>query len=269
MVAITDILVLSYHAVSRDWPAALSVLPERFEAQVGLLAARGYRGATLYDAVHNPAAGRTVAVTFDDGYHSVLDLAFPILERVGFPATVFVPTNFPDHDGPMTWPGIDHWLGGPHEDELRCLSWPQLRSLAEAGWEIGAHSRSHPYLTRLTDGELEHELRGSREVCESRLDRPCRSLAYPYGDFDERVLAAVRDAGFQTAVTVPDDLTAIDPLTWPRVGVYHHDGQVSYRVKVSRAVRRFRTTGIEEAVLPMLRHVLSARRSLSRHTRRR
>ncbi|MDQ6805764.1 MAG: polysaccharide deacetylase family protein [Actinomycetota bacterium] len=265
----TDILVLSYHAVSRDWPAALSILPERFEAQVRLLAARGYHGATLHDAVHNPPANRTVAVTFDDAYHSVLDLAFPILDRVGFLGTVFVPTDFPDHDGPMSWPGIDHWLSGPHEDELRCLTWPQLGSLADAGWEIGSHSRSHPYLTQLADGKLGQELRGSRERCEQELKRPCRSLAYPYGDRNERVVAAARDAGFETACTVPDRLTALDPLTWPRVGIYHHDGQVSYRVKVSPYARRFRTTGIEEAVLPILRRALSARRALSNHARRR
>lgn len=263
----TDILVLSYHAVSRDWPAALAVLPERLEAQMKLLAARGYRGATLHDAVHDPPASRTVAVTFDDAYRSVLDEAFPILERAGFPGTVFVPTDFPETEAPMSWPGIEHWLDGPHGDELRCLSWSQLRSLADAGWEIGAHGRSHPYLTQLSDDELEHELRGSRQRCEQALERTCRSLAYPYGDHDARVVEAARKAGFTTACIVPDDLTAVDPLTWPRVGIYRTDGQISFRVKVSRPIRRARTTGTAEFLLPVVRQALSATHLISDRTR--
>jgi glycosyltransferase involved in cell wall biosynthesis/peptidoglycan/xylan/chitin deacetylase (PgdA/CDA1 family) len=266
--AMTDILVLSYHAVSRDWPAAMAVVPERLEAQMRLLVSRGYRGATLHDAVHDPPGPRTVAVTFDDAYRSVLEEAFPILERAGFPATVFVPTDFPDAEAPMSWPGIQHWHDSPHVDELRCLSWPQLRSLADAGWEIGSHARSHPYLTKLADDELAHELRESRERCERALERPCRSLAYPYGDHNERVVAAARQAGFTTACTVPDALTAIDPLTWPRVGIYRTDGMVSFRVKVSRPVRRARTTRAADFLLPVVRRVLSATHGLSERTRR-
>ena len=51
----------------------------------------------------------------------------------------------------MAWPGIDQWLGGPHEAELMPMSWDELRRLAEAGWEIGSHSRTHPMLTQLDD----------------------------------------------------------------------------------------------------------------------
>ena len=90
----SDVLVLCYHAVSAEWPAGLSVTPERLEAHLAGLLARGYRGATFRDAVLNPPATRTVAVTFDDAYRSVLDLAAPLLRRLGIPGTVFVPTAF-------------------------------------------------------------------------------------------------------------------------------------------------------------------------------
>jgi peptidoglycan/xylan/chitin deacetylase (PgdA/CDA1 family) len=266
---VIDVLVLSYHAVSRNWPAALSVLPDRFEAQMRLLAARGYRGATLHDAVHDPPSPLTVAVTFDDAYRSVFDEALPILNRVGFPATVFVPTDFPDSQSVMSWPGIDRWLGGPHADELRCLSWDQLQALADVGWEIGSHTCSHPHLTELGDEDLARELSGSRERCEENLHLPCRSLAYPYGDFDGRVVSAARDAGFTAACIVTDGLAPAGPLVWPRVGIYHDDGAASYRVKVSRAVRHLRMTRIGESVVPLLRSARAARRSVSEHMRRR
>ncbi len=82
-----------YHALSDSWRADLSVCPAAFERQLGLLVARGYRGA-FSDAVSSPAHHRTLVVTFDDGFRSVLELAFAILERLGLPATVFAVTDF-------------------------------------------------------------------------------------------------------------------------------------------------------------------------------
>src|SRR5256885_10994213 len=139
-----DVLVLTYHAVSERWPAELSVIPDRLEWQLRTLLDRGYRGATFTEAVSAPPAPRTVAVTFDDAYRSVLKLAFPILCRLGLVGTVFAPTDFIGREGPMAWPGIDRWLGGPHEPELVPLSWTELGVLVETGWEIGSPTRTHP-----------------------------------------------------------------------------------------------------------------------------
>jgi peptidoglycan/xylan/chitin deacetylase (PgdA/CDA1 family) len=237
----SDVLVLCYHAVSERWPAELSVTPERLEEQLRLLVGRGYTGASFHEAVAAPPAPRTLAVTFDDAYRSVLELAFPILSPLGIPGTVFVATDFAGKD-PMAWPGIDRWLGGPHEHELAGMSWSDLSLLAEAGWEIGSHTRSHPHLTRLDDASLEAELRGSRETCAERLGRPCRSLAYPYGDVDERVVRAAREAGYESAGTLPKRFIRPCPLQWPRVGVYHGDDARRFRIKVSRGVRFLRRT---------------------------
>jgi peptidoglycan/xylan/chitin deacetylase (PgdA/CDA1 family) len=236
---VADVLVLCYHAVSERWPADLSVTPQRFEEQLALLVRRGYRGATFQQAVVSPPARRTLAVTFDDAYRSVLELAFPILARLGLPGSVFVPTDFAGR-APMAWPGIDRWLGGPHEQELAGMSWEDLGELATAGWEIGSHTRSHPHLTLLDDASLADELRVSRETCEERLGRPCRSLAYPYGDVDERVVEAARAAGYETGATLPRRLTAAGPLEWPRVGIYHGDDLRRFRAKVSPQVRLLR-----------------------------
>lgn len=250
----SDLLVLAYHAASARWPAKHAVRPERFEKQLRLLAQRGFQGATCHDAVHARPFARTVAVTFDDAYRSVLDTAFPILQRVGFPATVFVPTRFPDQpEAPMSWPGIDRWLGGPYESELQPLDWSQLRTLAAAGWEIGSHTCSHPHLTQLSDAGLENELHQSRIRCEQELGRTCTSLAYPYGDHDPRVVEAARRAGYLTACTVPDRLVTADYLTWPRVGLWVDDGPLSFRLKVSPAMRRLRSTPAADTLLPVLR----------------
>jgi peptidoglycan/xylan/chitin deacetylase (PgdA/CDA1 family) len=239
----SDLLVLCYHALSADWAADLSTTPERFEEQLEWLLRRGYRGSTLTAALTAPPERRTVAVTFDDAYRSVAELALPIMERLGLPGSIYVPTRYPGSPGPMSWDGIDRWLGGAHEHELRCLDWAELRGLADAGWEVGSHTRTHPRLTRLGDAELDAELEGSRAECEQRMGRPCVSIAYPYGDVDERVAAAARRAGYRVGASLPKGrFSSRDTLDWPRVGVYHRDDLRRFRLKTSRALRALRSS---------------------------
>jgi peptidoglycan/xylan/chitin deacetylase (PgdA/CDA1 family) len=238
---LADVLVLCYHAVSRSWPAALSVTPDVLEAQLHRLVSRGYRGATFADALTAPPGTRVISVTFDDAYRSVAELAFPVLERLGVPGTVFVPTGFAGASEPMSWPGIDDWLGGPHEGELVPMSWEQLRRLQAAGWEIGSHTVSHPRLTRVDDEQLAAELRDSRLACEARTGERCTSIAYPYGDVDARVTAAARDAGYAFGAALPASFHRPRPLEWPRIGVYRADPGWRFALKVSRSVRVLRS----------------------------
>lgn len=238
-----DTIILCYHAVSPDWPAPLSVTPRQLEDQLALLVGRGFTGATFDDLVHDSrAAGRRLVVTFDDAYRSVLTRAYPILERLGLPATVFAPTGWVGTERPMRWPGIDHWLAGPHESELVPLSWEELDRLAEAGWGIGSHTHSHQKLTSLGDSALERELHDSRLICEHRLGRPCHSVAYPYGDTDDRVLNAARAAGYRGGVGLGHSLRHEDSLEWPRVGVYHGDDSRRFWLKVWRPLRWLRAS---------------------------
>ncbi|MGH2928033.1 MAG: polysaccharide deacetylase family protein, partial [Solirubrobacteraceae bacterium] len=176
-----DRLVLCYHGVSREWPAVMAIHPERLERQVGMLLERGYVPATFTQAVLDPPAPRTLAVTFDDACRSVLEHGGPILRRLGVPATLFVPTAYIGAAEPMAWPGVAHWLDTPHRDELLPLDWSEITSLQAAGWEIGSHTRTHPRLTGLDDARLAEELAGSRAEIEARLGRACGSLAYPFG----------------------------------------------------------------------------------------
>lgn len=235
-----DVLVLCYHAVSEEWTAVLSIKPDLFERQLELILARGYKGATFHEALTAPPAPKTVAVTFDDGFRSVSELAFPIMSRLGLPGTMFVPTALIDSERPMAWPGVDEWLGGPFEHELLGMSWDQVGQLSAAGWEIGSHSCTHPHLPALEQDELERELSRSREDCERMLGIPCRSLAYPYGDVDDRVLAAAGQAGYAVAAGLPGQFEPLRRLDWPREGIYVYDEMPKFRRKVSPWLRRAR-----------------------------
>ena len=238
-----DSLVLCYHAVSETWPADLAVRPSRLQSQLSALIARGYRGVTFREAVEAPAGSKRLAVTFDDAYRSVIELALPVLSRLGIPGTLFVPTAYIGTEEPMEWPGIEHWRGGPHEAELIPMSWEEITVLAAGGWEIGSHTRTHPRLTELESDELLRELTDSRRECEERLSLPCVSLAYPYGAEDRRGVEAARQAGYEAAGALPEDEHAPEPLRWPRVGIYRDDDELRFRVKTSPLMRRLRSGG--------------------------
>ena len=253
-----ELLVLCYHAVSERFPASLAVSPDALRDQLGILVRRGYRGATFSDSIGEPREGRTLAVTFDDAYRSVFRLALPILAEYGLPGTVFAPTAYIGAERPMRWPGIDRWHGTPHEADLIPCSWGELQQLVEAGWEVGSHTRTHPRLPDLTDGELMSELSQSRRECEQRLGVPCHSIAYPYGAVDARVAEAVADAGYSFAAELPGSFrTPSAPLRWPRVGVYHRDSQWRFLLKTARSTRALRGT----AAWSILDRIRRARRT--------
>jgi peptidoglycan/xylan/chitin deacetylase (PgdA/CDA1 family) len=234
----SDALVLCYHAVSETWPADLSISPGRLREHLEHLRARGYRGVTFSELVAG-AEGKVVAVTFDDGYRSVVELAAPILAELGFPGTLFVPTDHIGTEQPMAWPGIEQWLGTDHEPELVPMGWDEVRALRDAGWEIGSHTRSHSKLSRIDPARLADELTGSRRICAAELGA-CDSIAYPYGDHDEAVVEATGAAGYAAAATLPDGSPPPRPLAWPRVGIYNNDDLRAFKLKTSPLVRRAR-----------------------------
>jgi peptidoglycan/xylan/chitin deacetylase (PgdA/CDA1 family) len=250
-----DVLVLCYHAVSARWRSELSITPHCLERQLEHVLACGYEPATFTRAVLDPPASRTVAVTFDDAFRSVYDVAAPVLARAGVPATVFVPTALIDGGAIMTWPGLERWAGGPHAEELAGMTWPQLVELADAGWEIGSHTRTHARLPELGDDALQAELAGSRAECTERTGRACEAVAYPYGDVDARVVAAAGVAGYHAAASPAGPSLGSAALAFPRIGLYERDEGARLRAKVSPRVRRLQRSTLWPAVAGAARAV--------------
>jgi peptidoglycan/xylan/chitin deacetylase (PgdA/CDA1 family) len=248
-----DLLILCYHAVSEDWPTDFAVSPQRLGEQLRDLARRGYRAATLSEALERPPAEKVLVVSFDDAYASVLERALPVMAALGVPGTMYVPTGYVSGEGALEWDSMKRWVGTPHQGELRCMGWDGVRELAAAGWEIGSHSVSHSDLRSLGDAELRAELVDSKRRCEEELQQPCRSLAYPFSAHDRRVMEAGRAAGYESAVILDNEL-AIPPgsLVRPgapverfgllREGIYRHDGRLRLRLKTSALLRRGRAS---------------------------
>jgi peptidoglycan/xylan/chitin deacetylase (PgdA/CDA1 family) len=239
-------LVLCYHAVSDTWHHALSVPADVLERQLRLLLRLGYRPATAAEAL--TGSGKLLHVTFDDAFKSV-ENALPVLERHGVRATVFACTGFAEDGRSLDVPELADELR-TRPEELSTMSWDELRALVERGVEVGSHTVSHPHLPALSDAELADELRSSRQRLEDELGRPCRVLAYPYGECDERVRGAARTAGYDAAFGLPGDPTGRDPFDVFRVGVWHGESprRVSFKalpaVRSPLAIRLRRTLGV-------------------------
>jgi peptidoglycan/xylan/chitin deacetylase (PgdA/CDA1 family) len=237
-------LILCYHAVASGWSGSSAVSEDVLATQLGLLARRGYVGLTFAECERRRSEGvlptRSVVVTFDDGYASVLR-AKPILEALRFPATVFVVTQFVDSEEPLTWPGIGHWLHTEYAHEMRSLTWGELETLQNGGWEVGSHTVTHRALTTLGAGDLERELLESRHAIETRIGS-CVTLAYPYGVADERVASFVENSGYLAACSLSLSHRVNDRYRRARVGLYDHDRGWRLQTKITPVGRWLRTT---------------------------
>lgn len=207
-----------YHSVAENPSAAtrrLSVTTSSLEEQIAFLVDRAFTGMTFSDLADAFETGkalpeRPVVLTFDDGYADFASAAWPVLRRYGFPATVFVTSGWIADSGP--------YAAGMPPDQM--LNRVQVRELAAAGIEIGAHSHSHPQLDQLAQAALCEELRVGRVLLEDCIDAPVRALAYPFGYSTPRVRLAARAAGYRCAAAVrnvratpSDDIFMLPRLT--------------------------------------------------------
>ena len=227
-------LVLCYHALSDDWGDELAVSPRVFAAQIASFVRRGFRPVSAADVLH--VRGRVFHVTFDDAFRSVLR-GLPSLQALNVPATVFACSSFASDGRPLDVPELAK-TGRWHAKEMETMRWDELRQLVERGVEIGSHTATHGHLTRLSDRELNDELSGSRSHLEDELRRPCRFLAYPYGEEDSRVRTAARRAGYEAAFALPGRIHPLDQYALPRVGIWRKDGPVRVRAKTATTARR-------------------------------
>ena len=233
-------LILCYHAVSEHWVDQLAVTQKALQMQLSALLRIGYQPVSADGVLANRR--RTLHVTFDDAYAGVAD-AVPMLERLGVRATIFACSQYGADGAPLLIAELENRTGGD-PGNLATMPFARLRELADRGVEIGSHTVTHAHLPRLADAELRREMRESRERLEDELGRPCRYLAYPFGEDDARVHAAARDAGYSAAYTLSGPRRPVDLHALPRVDVYRADGKARFAAKISplhRPLQRART----------------------------
>jgi peptidoglycan/xylan/chitin deacetylase (PgdA/CDA1 family) len=175
--------VLTYHAIDESG-SVLSTSPRLFALQMQILAESGVRIVPLTDLPNLISAASTsapvVALTFDDGLLSVYEHALPVIARYGYPATVFVVSDYCGRTN--AWPSQPTRVA-----QQPLMGWRELRELARAGVRPGCHTRSHPDLRSLPPSEMSEQLTGAKARIEDALGVPVDSFAYPYGAHDYRV----------------------------------------------------------------------------------
>lgn len=225
---VRTLAVLCYHRFD-DGRTRLSVNARAFAEQMEYLAANGYNVVALKDVPailrgELPLPPKAVAITIDDGYRSTFEVAYPILARHGFPATVFLYTDF---------------AGLP-----AAMSWAQMKEMTASGLiDVQPHSKTHANLTlrqadeadRAYAERLRQEIEISSGEIERRLGRETYAFAYPYGDANETVTQLVRRRGIEVAFTVSPGGNPFYsyPLMLRRTMIFGEDGLAEFRSKLA------------------------------------
>ncbi|HNV71570.1 MAG TPA: polysaccharide deacetylase family protein [Candidatus Ozemobacteraceae bacterium] len=216
---------LCYHQVQPASGGKYSLSKEGFRGQLLLIRQLGYtpiNSERLLEILRSPEPPREkhVVITFDDGYRSVFDHAFPIMREFGFVGVVCV---YPEFIGTA---------GG--------MSWEQLRTLQKAGWSVDCHSSSHKDLGKPpTDAAAraafyEREIVRPKQIIEQKLGTPVLFMAWPYGIYTEETLAMAKKAGYAGAYTVDGggNYPGLDPFQVKRQVVYDTDTKDKFTIRL-------------------------------------
>ena len=187
--------ILLYHDFSKTRTSKMIVMETSFEAQMKYLKENNYHVITLgrfldFMELNEQIPEKSVVITIDDGWKSLYTIAYPILKKYNFLATLFVYTDF---------------IGG-----RKGLTWNQIKELSDNGFDIECHTKTHRYLTKIKDGEtfdqffksIKKELMHPKKLLKQKLNRDCSCLAYPYGKTNSLVAAMAKKQGYRAAFTV-------------------------------------------------------------------
>lgn len=184
-------VIILYHHVAEDTPASTSISPADFDAHLRYLRDNDFNVIALDRMIDSLRSGqslpeKSVVITFDDGYSSIFDEAFPMLQAYGYPFTLFLSTE-PIDDGLSNY-----------------MTWDQIREMSGAGVIIANHMVDHPYMLEARDnesiGQRLDRLRADLLKAEGRIEQETgqshRFLAYPYGEYDPGIKSLLQELNF-------------------------------------------------------------------------
>ncbi|GAA4027043.1 polysaccharide deacetylase family protein [Hymenobacter glaciei] len=238
--------VLMYHKIP-DAPLAtkhqIYVTKENFEKHLAYFKQRKLTPITFADYLKyasgelplNEFPARPLILTFDDGYTDNHTNLLPLMQRYGYRGVLYLLGDF----------GVRHnqWdlATDPTEPRADIMNPEQKLAFVAAGWEIGAHTQSHPRLSTLPLREATAEIRQSKAALETALHTEIVSFAYPYGDLNDAVKNAVREAGFALGVATDTGGLTIeeDRMQVFRVNMFPNESTSSLFKKTSPWYRKY------------------------------
>ncbi|MBF0500931.1 MAG: polysaccharide deacetylase family protein [Candidatus Riflebacteria bacterium] len=236
--------VLMYHKIPKAPPQSRHrtwVSADMFERHLRFLRRHGYQSITMRDVKAfidgtrplSDFPAKPVMITFDDGYMDNYENAFPLMRRYGFTGLIFCMGDTLLRD--------NAWDHSPTEASAPLMTIPQIREMCDAGFEIGAHTLSHPHLTEIGAESARREIAESRLKLEEVLGTSILSFAYPYGEYDDRTVELVREAGFYSAFATSTGAADFfdDPFRIFRTHVFPKDGVFQMIKKTSAWYRSY------------------------------
>jgi peptidoglycan/xylan/chitin deacetylase (PgdA/CDA1 family) len=227
-----EIPILMYHRIADIPNDRNTVTPKMFEEQLRYLKKNQYTTISLPDlynhmSTNSPLPPKSIVLSFDDGYEDNLLNALPLLKKYEMVATVCIISN---------WIGQENnWEDYKNKPRCRTMDLAQLQEWLQQGMFICAHTVNHPFLSRLNNEEILHELASCKSSLEQQLDIPIDFLCYPYGDFDNRVKNLAKQAGYKAALGIfkGTDFWRNDLFSLKRVVISSRQPLWEFALKVS------------------------------------
>jgi peptidoglycan/xylan/chitin deacetylase (PgdA/CDA1 family) len=218
-------VVFLYHSVHREQRA-------RFARQLDVILRHARPVSADIDVLPDENR-RYAAITFDDGVENVFENAVPELRKRNIPASIFVVSDM--LGGSPRW----EFRGANSTLQETAMSEEHLKELPPNLVTIGSHTATHPFLPSLDAAQLREEVHGSRVKLEKILGREVKLFSSPYGEFDEKVIAACREAGYERTFTSLPYLAFAAPheFVTGRVGAAPTDWPLEFRLKLAGAYR--------------------------------
>lgn len=228
--------VFTFHRVSELCRDGMTVRPSVFARQVAAIQ-RSHRVVGLGEAIELVAHGARLtrpvaAITFDDAYRSVIDVAAPVMARAGITGCCFVSTDIVGAGRRFA-----HDADNPVRAFLEVMNWGEIDLLQDAGWEIGGHTATHARLSRCTAAELDRELTESAAVMCSHTSESPAAFAYPFGgvaDITPLARRMVAAAGYRACLSDfgGENLPPGDPLAMRRIELGGDHDALAWRVRL-------------------------------------
>jgi len=232
--------ILMYHSIADEDESSVHAYyrtathPRVFAEQMQTLHDEGYAVLSLGAAVarlqEDASGAKSAVITFDDGYRNFYSDAFPILQRFGFSATMYLPTAFIGEQA-VKFKGKD------------CMTWSQVRELEKYAISFGSHTVTHPKLHGMTAAAIREEIFGSKQTLEEKLGHAVESFAYPYAfpetdiPFKTRLRELLVEAGYRNGVctTLGCASAGDDPFFLKRLPVNSCDDGSLFTAKLAGA----------------------------------
>jgi peptidoglycan/xylan/chitin deacetylase (PgdA/CDA1 family) len=217
--------ILAFHNISEDFPLGLNLYPpHRLKNLLHILIEEGYNFSSLTDYVRHEEDARKISITFDDGYESFYYGAFPILQEMSIPSSVFVPFQFVGK--------TNRWDYTSFFRKTRHMSEAQIKEISESGVEIGSHGLTHSCLAGMSPRLLRIELERSKKGLENLTGVSTQFISYPFGMFDEKVERFALEAGYARGFSLSYLKKSCLGYTLPRWGIYSIDTPYAIALKL-------------------------------------